>query len=473
MRRSIAGRAPRPELRCAHSTCFGPAGPRRGVGPGRPARRRRPFSRAAPAARVPTPRPRHERGPRHPALVARRRRPRARAGRRRPPPPAGTRRRLGRRGGLRAAGRAASGRAPRDSGRAAALAPTIRSRRRTWREFGAFREELRRERYAAIVDLQEQLKGALLARLARGPRHGPDRATLREPLAALFHQHQHRIGRGLHFEDRCRQLAGAALGYAPAGSPRYGIVAPPPPALLPAGPYVTLFHATSRVRQAVARGALARADRGARRRGLRRAAALGQRRRAGAQRAAGRGLRGGGRPAAAAAAGARRARSPAPREPSASTPASSTWPRRWARRRSRCSSPPIPAQAGVSRSGPHAAGPRRRRRDAHGRGDDGGLRVAAARRPALLTTRRRCAPSTRCSGGSRCRCCRCGCGGAAGASRAIGNGSASGSGATPAPRRAAGRSGCTRCRSARRAPPRRWCAGSWTRIRRPRCCSRT
>jgi heptosyltransferase-1 len=117
----------------------------------------------------------------------------------------------------------------------------------TWREFGAFREELRREPYAAIVDLQEQLKGALLARLARGPRHGPDRATLREPLAALFHQHHHRIGPGLHFEDRCRQLAGAALGYTPSGSPRYGIVAPlPPSALLPAGPYVTLFHATSR-----------------------------------------------------------------------------------------------------------------------------------------------------------------------------------------------------------------------------------
>ncbi len=117
----------------------------------------------------------------------------------------------------------------------------------TWREFRAFREDLRRTRYVAIVDLQEQLKGALLALLAHGPRHGPDRATLREPLAALFHQHQHPIGRGLHFEDRCRQLAGAALGYAPSGSARYGIVAPPPPpALLPAGPYVTLFHATSR-----------------------------------------------------------------------------------------------------------------------------------------------------------------------------------------------------------------------------------
>ena len=212
----------------------------------------------------------------------------------------------------------------------------------TWREFGAFREELRRERYAAIVDLQEQLKGALLARLARGPRHGPDRATLREPLAALFHQHHHRIGPGLHFEDRCRQLAGAALGYTPSGSPRYGIVAPlPPSALLPAGPYVTLFHATSRAdklwpeeRWRALIAALAgagyavllpwgSADEKAR-------AANGWRpvRRRRSSRRAFRCRRS---PAS----------SPAPRAPSASTPASSIWQRRWARRPSRCSSPPI------------------------------------------------------------------------------------------------------------------------------------
>src|SRR5512146_669345 len=35
----------------------------------------------------------------------------------------------------------------------------------TWRDMRAFRRELRRERYAAILDLQEQMKGALIARL--------------------------------------------------------------------------------------------------------------------------------------------------------------------------------------------------------------------------------------------------------------------------------------------------------------------
>src|SRR6185437_16723657 len=36
----------------------------------------------------------------------------------------------------------------------------------TWREASAFRRELRSTRYTAILDLQEQVKGALIARLA-------------------------------------------------------------------------------------------------------------------------------------------------------------------------------------------------------------------------------------------------------------------------------------------------------------------
>ena len=40
----------------------------------------------------------------------------------------------------------------------------------TWRDFGTFRRTLRGEEYAAVLDLQEQFKGALLARRARGAR---------------------------------------------------------------------------------------------------------------------------------------------------------------------------------------------------------------------------------------------------------------------------------------------------------------
>jgi heptosyltransferase-1 len=118
--------------------------------------------------------------------------------------------------------------------------------RGTWREFTAFRHALRRERYDAIVDLQEQVKGALIARFARGRRHGLDRHSIREPVATALHEVHHRIERDQHFIDKARALAGAALGYAPEGPPRWRFAPPPSAAAMPDGPYALLFHATSR-----------------------------------------------------------------------------------------------------------------------------------------------------------------------------------------------------------------------------------
>ncbi|MEO8487609.1 MAG: glycosyltransferase family 9 protein, partial [Betaproteobacteria bacterium] len=80
--------------------------------------------------------------------------------------------------------------------------------RATWREFGTFITALRRTRYPAILDLQEQVKGALIARIARGESHGFDRASIREPLATLGDSVHHRVPRNLHFVARCRRLAG-------------------------------------------------------------------------------------------------------------------------------------------------------------------------------------------------------------------------------------------------------------------------
>ncbi len=117
----------------------------------------------------------------------------------------------------------------------------------TWREFDAFRRQLRQDEYAAVLDLQEQIKGAVLARMARGVRHGPDRRSIREPLATLAHDVHHRIDPQQHFVDRCRQLAAAALGYAKAGPARFGFAVPPlTDATVPQGPYVVFVHATSR-----------------------------------------------------------------------------------------------------------------------------------------------------------------------------------------------------------------------------------
>lgn len=117
--------------------------------------------------------------------------------------------------------------------------------RATWREAGAFRRELARDRYDAVLDLQEQVKGALIGWLARGPVHGPDRASIREPAATLAHRHHHRIDPAQHLIDRCRQLAAGAFGYAPEGPPHFDLV-PPPLLAAPQTPYAVFVHATSR-----------------------------------------------------------------------------------------------------------------------------------------------------------------------------------------------------------------------------------
>jgi len=116
----------------------------------------------------------------------------------------------------------------------------------TWRDIAAFRADLRRTRYVAILDLQEQLKGALIARAARGVRHGFDRASIREPLATLGDDIHHRVPRDLHFLARCRRLAAAALGYAAPEAPRWNLRVPARAPAMPDRAYAVVLHGTSR-----------------------------------------------------------------------------------------------------------------------------------------------------------------------------------------------------------------------------------
>jgi heptosyltransferase-1 len=95
--------------------------------------------------------------------------------------------------------------------------------RRTWREIGELVRLLRARRFAAVVDAQGLLRSAALARLARGPRHGYDRGSIREPLASLFYDVRHAVSRSLHAVERNRRLAALALGYAPEGPLDYGL----------------------------------------------------------------------------------------------------------------------------------------------------------------------------------------------------------------------------------------------------------
>jgi lipopolysaccharide heptosyltransferase I len=116
----------------------------------------------------------------------------------------------------------------------------------TWRAMGALRSELRRERYDLVLDLQGLLKSALWARQADGPLAGYDRASLREPLAALFYQRTATVARTLHAVERCRLLAAAHLDLgAPAGPPTFGLRAPEPE-WLPRGAFSVIIPNASR-----------------------------------------------------------------------------------------------------------------------------------------------------------------------------------------------------------------------------------
>ena len=103
---------------------------------------------------------------------------------------------------------------------------------------------IRAPRYDEIVDSQGLLRTAIIARLARGRRHGYDTTSIREPLAALFYDVRHSVSRDLHAVERNRILSGLALGYAPQGAPDFGLdrarLASPGPR------YGVLLHATAR-----------------------------------------------------------------------------------------------------------------------------------------------------------------------------------------------------------------------------------
>jgi heptosyltransferase-1 len=103
---------------------------------------------------------------------------------------------------------------------------------------------IRAPRYDEIVDSQGLLRTAVIARLARGRRHGYDTASIREPLAALFYDVRHSVSRDLHAVERNRILSGLALGFTPQGAPDFGLdrarLASPGPR------YGVLLHATAR-----------------------------------------------------------------------------------------------------------------------------------------------------------------------------------------------------------------------------------
>jgi heptosyltransferase-1 len=116
----------------------------------------------------------------------------------------------------------------------------------TWSQFAAFRAALREEHYDAVIDSQGLVKSALVAMLARGRKHGFDRASAREPFAARFYDSVHAVAAGMHAVDRNRMLAASALGYRLEGRCDYGLRVPDELPLPVRAPFALLFTMTSR-----------------------------------------------------------------------------------------------------------------------------------------------------------------------------------------------------------------------------------
>jgi heptosyltransferase I len=115
-------------------------------------------------------------------------------------------------------------------------------KRETWQEIAAFRRLLRPAVYDRVIDAQGLVRSAIIARAARGERHGYDIQSIKESFASRFYDVKHSVSRALHAVDRNRILTGLALGYTPAKPIDYGLLAQS----VSVDRYALLLHGTSR-----------------------------------------------------------------------------------------------------------------------------------------------------------------------------------------------------------------------------------
>jgi heptosyltransferase-1 len=113
----------------------------------------------------------------------------------------------------------------------------------TWREIAGFRAQLRERTFEKVIDTQGLIRSAIMARLARGQRHGYDGRSIREPLASRFYDVRHTVSRDLHAVTRNRILTGLSLGYRPPDDIDYGLIPTP---RTDSRRYAVLLHGTSR-----------------------------------------------------------------------------------------------------------------------------------------------------------------------------------------------------------------------------------
>lgn len=113
----------------------------------------------------------------------------------------------------------------------------------TWNEISDFRARLQGANPELTIDTQGLIRSALIARIADGPRHGYDAASIREPIASFLYDVKHKVARDQHAVRRNRLLTGLSLGYSPDAQIDYGLAKPVKAA---GAPYAVLLHGTSR-----------------------------------------------------------------------------------------------------------------------------------------------------------------------------------------------------------------------------------
>jgi len=116
----------------------------------------------------------------------------------------------------------------------------------TWRKVGRFVSGLRSRAYDTVVDTQGLIKSALIARAAKGRRHGYDRKSIKEGVASALYNVRHRVEWNQHAIARNRALTGLALGYTPEGPPDFGLDRAALAGTAASTPYGVLLHATAR-----------------------------------------------------------------------------------------------------------------------------------------------------------------------------------------------------------------------------------
>ena len=116
-------------------------------------------------------------------------------------------------------------------------------------ELRAFYQALRSTHYDVVIDAQTNWKSALVTRLARGVKHGPDSRSVSEWVAHLAYDKRHAVARQQLAIKRWRQLFAGALNYPlPTTAPDFSLAAkqwPKAPFELPTSPFLVFVQNAS------------------------------------------------------------------------------------------------------------------------------------------------------------------------------------------------------------------------------------